>query len=179
MSLSNSDKLLISLFYEADVFNFGEKLKNNAGRASEQQPILGILSTDKENNYPQYLKLRLINDYTGLSLKKNIDQRCVLSHDALFNTDVEKCFNTLNEEVQVKNKKISYEEKNHILFWLNIINRNIKNNITWIYHGIIKREKPLFLNEQDYRFNHRNMGKLLWIKSRNTCRDHFLSVIDR
>ena len=24
----------------------------NAGRASEQQPVLGILSTDKENNYP-------------------------------------------------------------------------------------------------------------------------------
>ena len=53
MSLSNSDKLLNSLFYEADVFNIGAKSKNKAGRASEQQPILGILSTDKENNYPR------------------------------------------------------------------------------------------------------------------------------
>lgn len=63
--------MLNSLFYEADVFNIGAKSKNNVGRASEQQPILGILSTDKENNYLRYLKLRLINDYTGLSLKKN------------------------------------------------------------------------------------------------------------
>ena len=75
----------------------------NAGRASEQQPVLGILSTDKEN------KLRLINDYTGLSLKKNIEKCCVLSHDALLNTDGEKGFNTPNEEIQVKNEKISYE----------------------------------------------------------------------
>ena len=149
MSLSNSDKLPNSLFYEANVFNIGAKSKNYAGQASEQQPILGILSTDKENNYPRYLKLRLINNYTGLSLKKNIEQCCVLLHDALLNTDGEKGFNTLNEEIQVKNEKISYEEKNHRLLWLNIIIWNIKNNITGIYHRITKREMPLFLNEQE------------------------------
>lgn len=148
MSLSNSEKLLNSLFYEADVFNIGAKSKNNAGRASEQQPILGILSTDKGNNYPRFIKLRRINDYTGLSLKKNIEQCCILTHAALLNTDGEKGFNTLNEEIQVKNEKISYEEKNHRLLWLNIIIGNIKNNITGIYHGITKREMPLFLNEQ-------------------------------
>ena len=70
MSLSISDEMLNSLFYEADVFNIGAKSKNKASRASEQQPVLGILSTDKENNYPRFIKLRLINDYTGLSLKK-------------------------------------------------------------------------------------------------------------
>lgn len=66
MSLNNSDKPFNPLFYEADIFNIGVKSKNNANRASKQQPILGILSIEKENNYPQYLKLRLINDYTGL-----------------------------------------------------------------------------------------------------------------
>ena len=151
--------MLNSLFYEADVFNIGAKFQNKAGRASEQQPVLGILSTDKENNYPRFIKLRLINDYTGLSLKKNIEKCCVLSHDALLNTDGEKGFNTLKEEIQVKNEKISYEEKDHRLLWLNIIIGNIKNNITGIYHGITKREMPLFLNEQEYRFNHRKMGK--------------------
>ena len=49
MSLSNSDKLLNSFFYEADVFNIRGKSKNKAGRASKQKPILGNLSTDKEN----------------------------------------------------------------------------------------------------------------------------------
>ena len=159
MSISNSDKLPNVLFYKADVFNIDANSKNNVGRSSEQQSILGILSTDKEKNYPRHLKLRLINDYTVLSLKKNIEQCCVLSHDALLNTDGEKGFNTLNEEIQVKNEKISYEEKGHRLLWLNIIIGNIKNNITGIYHGITKREMPLFLNEQEYRFNHRNMGK--------------------
>ena len=67
----------------------------------------------------------------------------------------------LNEEIQVKNKKISYEEKNHRLLWLNIIIRNIKNNIARIYHGITKREMPLFPNEQEYSFNHINMGKTI------------------
>lgn len=101
----------------------------------KQQLILGILSTDKESNYPRFIKLRLITDYTGLSLKKNIEKCCVLSHDALLNTDGEKGLNTLNEEIQVKNEKISYEEKDHRLLWLNIIIGNIKNNITGIYHG--------------------------------------------
>lgn len=77
----------------------------------------------------------------------------------MLNTDGEKGFYTLGTEIQVKNEKISYEEKNHRLLWLNIIIGNIKNNITWIYHGITKREMPLFLNEQEYRFNNRNMGK--------------------
>ncbi len=173
MSLSNSDKLLNSLFYEADVFNIGAKSKNKAGRASEQQPVLGILSTDKENNYPRFIKLRLINDYTGLSFKKNIEQCCVLSHAALLNTDGEKGFNTLGTEIQVKNEKISYEEKNHRLLWLNIIIGNIKNNITGIYHGITKREMPLFLNEQEYRFNHRNMGKTVMDKIKKYLQKSF------
>ena len=122
---------------------------------------MGILSTDKENNYPRYIKLKLINDYTGLSLKKNIEKCCVVAHDALLNTDGEKGFNTLNEEIQVKNETISYEERDYRLLWLNIIIGNIKNNITGIYHGITKREMPLFPNEQEYRFNHRKIGKTI------------------
>ena len=65
------------------------------------------------------------------------------------------------------------------MFRTHIIIGNIKSSITGIYHGITKREMPLFLNEQENRFNHRNMERLLWIKSRNTYRNHFLSVIDR
>ena len=55
-------------------------------------------------------------------------------------------------------------QKNHRLLWLNIIIGNIKNNITGIYHGITKREMPLFLNEQEYRFNHRKIGKTVMDK---------------
>ena len=55
--------------------------------------------------------MRVITDYTGLSLKKNIEKCCVLSHDALLNTDGEKGFNTLNEEIQVKNEKDQLRRK--------------------------------------------------------------------
>ena len=63
----------------------------------------------KRITIPRFVKLRLINDYTGLALKKNIEKCCVFSHDTLLNTDGEKGFNTPNEEIQVKNEKISYE----------------------------------------------------------------------
>lgn len=158
MALSNSDKLLNSHYYEADVFNVGAKSKNKSGRASEQQKVLGVLSTRQENRYPQYIKLRLIKDYSGQSLKKNIEKYCELSKTCSLNTDGEKGFNTLKEQVQVNNEKINYDDKNHRLYWLNIIIGNIKNNITGIYHGVTKRDMPLFMNEQEYRFNHRTTG---------------------
>ena len=91
----------------------------------------------------------------------------------MLNTDGEKGFNTLNEEIQVKNEKISYEEKNHRLLWLNIIKKKKKNNITGIYHGITKREIPLFLNEQEYRFNHRNIGKTVMDKIKKYLQKSF------
>lgn len=37
-------------------------------------------------------------------------------------------------------------------------------NISGIYHGVTKREIPLFINEQEYRFNHRYTGKHMMVK---------------
>lgn len=48
---------------------------------------------------------------------------------------------------------------NHRLYWLNVLIGDIKNNITGIYHGVTKRDLPLFLNEQEWRFNYRYTGK--------------------
>lgn len=115
MSISNSRQLMESQFYEADIFHIGSKSKNKAGRASEQQSVLGILSTDQENKYPSYIKLRLIKDYTGKSLKTNIEKCCILSEKAKLNTDGEKGFNILDKQIQVNNEKINYEEKDHRL----------------------------------------------------------------
>ena len=50
------------------------------------------------------------------------------------------------------------------MFRAHIIIGNIKSSITGIYHGMTKREMPLFLNEQENRFNHRNMGKTVMDK---------------
>lgn len=63
------------------------------------------------------------------------------------------------------NETISYEERDYRLLWLTDYRIcNIKNNITGIYHGITKREMPLFPNQQEYRFNHRKIGKTIMDK---------------
>ena len=35
----------------------------------------------------------------------------------------------------------------------------MKGNIKGIYHGVSKRSLPLFMNEQEWRYNHRRIGK--------------------
>lgn len=66
--------------------------------------------------------------------------------------------------MNLKSEKINYNDKSHKLYWLNIIIGNIKNNINSIYRGIAKRDLPLFLNEQQWRFNHRNSGHTIMEK---------------
>ena len=59
------------------------------------------------------------------------------------------------------------------MFRAHIIIGNIKSSITGIYHGITKREMPLFLNEQENRFNHRNMGKTVMDKIKKYLQKSF------
>lgn len=59
------------------------------------------------------------------------------------------------------------------MFRTHIIIGNIKSSITGIYHGITKREMPLFLNEQENRFNHRNMGKTVMDKIKKYLQKSF------
>lgn len=56
MSQSNSEKILDSFFYEADVAYIGSKSKeeHKQGVATEQQPFLVMLSTDKEINIQNF-----------------------------------------------------------------------------------------------------------------------------
>ena len=61
-------------------------------------------------------------------------------------------------------KKIDYSECNHRLYWLNIIVGNIKNTIAGIYQGVRKINLSLFFAEQEYRFNHRNIGNEVMFK---------------
>ena len=74
------------------------------------------------------------------------------------NTDGKQTFNVVKDRIKVINEAIDYTAANHRLYWLNIIIGNVKNNILGIYHGVSKRNLPLFLKEQEYRFNHRNVG---------------------
>lgn len=164
MTLSNCEKKLKSLFLESDVFTIGTPSKEKRGKSTEQQEVFMTLSTEKENRYPEYIKLTPINDYKGSTYRKCLEKAAVLSPEVTLNTDGDSAFNALKDIIHVKNMKVDYEKKNHRLKWLNIIIGNIKNNILGIYHGISKRELPLYLNEQEYRFNHRNTGTNMMAK---------------
>lgn len=65
----------------------------------------------------------------------------------------------MSDKVTLQSDKVSYEDEEHKLYWLNIIIGDVKSQITGIYHGVSKRDMPLFLQEQAYRFNHRFTGK--------------------
>ena len=81
-----------------------------------------------------------------------------MGKERTLNTDGKTTFSSLKTLITLKSEKINYDEPNHKLYWLNTIVGNIKNQITGIYHGVCKRDLPLFINEQAFRFNHRNSG---------------------
>lgn len=66
----------------------------------------------------------------------------------------------MSDKVTLKSEKLVYEEEDHRLYWLNVLIGDIKNNITAAYRGVTKSDLPLFLNEQEWRFNHRCTGKI-------------------
>jgi len=166
MSESNSAHTLDSMFYEADTAYIGSKSKqdNCQGMATEKQPFLAILSTGEENRYPHYLKLFPIPADNSDMMSRFIEKSAKLSRERVLSTDGKTTFNSLSGRIQIRNEKINYKVKDHRLHWLNIAIGNVKNHITGIYHGVSKREMPLFLQEQAYRFNHRNTGSVIMKK---------------
>lgn len=160
MAESNSEKILDSMFYEADTVYIGSKSKesNHQGCGTEQQPFLVILSTDQENSYPRYIKLHPIPVDNSDFMTRIIEKSIVLSLHRTLNTDGKTTFAPLSDLINLKSEKINYNDKNHRLKWLNVIVGNIQNNISGIYRGVEKRSLPLFLNEQQWRINHRSSG---------------------
>ena len=130
------------------------KQKKSPGMATEQQPVFMIVSTDKENEYPKYIKLSVIPVDNKNFIHKFFHMRAKISTERVLNTDGKTTFSDLSKELTLKSEKIVYSETEHRLKWLDIIAGNIKNNIVGIYHGVTKRSLPLFLQslaEKTYR----------------------------
>lgn len=187
MAQSNSERILDSMFYEADTSYIGSKSKEEhcEGCGTEQQPFLAILSTAKENNIPQYIKLHVIPVDNSDFMERIIKKSAKLSKDKTLNTDGKTTFASLKDQVNLKSEKIDYDDKNHKLFWLNTIIGDIKNNIIGIYRGVEKRDLPLFLNEQQWRFNHRYTGTSIMdkvskyiLKSKPCTRKSIITVLN-
>lgn len=117
-----------------------------------------ILSTDKENQYPKFLKICLIPVENKMYVSNFVKKRILLDKNSTLNTDGTNAFNDIKDLIQLNSEKIVHTKDNESLKWLHIIIGNIKNNITGIYHGVPKRSLPLFMQEQEWRFNHRNTG---------------------
>lgn len=160
MKDSNSTKKLDSLFYESDTAYIGAQSKEpgHRGMGTTKQPVLTILSTGEENKYPHFLKLFPIPVDSADNIKPCFLESVVLSAGRVLNTDGKSTYNCLKGDLKVFNVHVDYKDPNHRLYWLNVIIGNIQNNIVGIYHGIAKRDMPLFLSEQEYRFNHRFTG---------------------
>lgn len=167
MSLSNSKKKLDSMFYEADTIYIGAKSENKPGMSSDQQPVFMILSTDKENKYPRYIKLSTIPVDNKNYINKFFHMNAVISPERVLNTDGKTTFGDLSKELVLKSEKINHKEENHRLKWQNTIAGNIQNNIVGVYHGVTKRSLPLFLQEQEWRYNHRYTGNHIMEKISN------------
>ena len=81
-----------------------------------------------------------------------------ISSERVLNTDRKTTFSDLSKELTLKSEKIVDSETEHRLKQLNIIAGNIKNNIVEMYHAVTKSSLPLFLHDQEWRFNHRYTG---------------------
>lgn len=165
MVLNNTKHKLDTLFYEADVSYFGassEQQKKQCG--TTKKPVMIVLGTDKANEYPEFIKMRVIESDTGQISKEFIEKVAIIDSTKTLNTDGKTTFNTLKPVMTVINKPIDYDDPSHRLKWLNIIVGNIKAHIVGIYHGTQKKYLPLFLAEQEWRFNNRKVGTGLWGK---------------
>lgn len=160
MKESNDSHMLDDLFYEADTAYIGAKSKGDhkQGMGTDKQPFLIVLSTGEENKYPHFMKLFPIPKDSGATISRTIPFAVEEGMNRVLNTDGKTTFNVLKDQLTLKADVINYSRSDHKLKWLNTMVGNVKNQITGIYHGISKRDLPLFLAEQEYRFNHRNVG---------------------
>ena len=102
------------------------------------------LSTGRNSNYPQFIKLRAVSKDDSETTNAFLTQSLVLSKDRTLNTDGKTTFNIMKDRITVVNENIDYSKDNHRLYWLNTILANINNNIIGIYHGARKIDLHLF-----------------------------------
>ena len=118
MKNSNSKKSLDSSFYESDVAYTGTSShKGKRGLRTDKQAFLVVLSTEQENQYPLFVKLKELAVDLGENIKKMFDQYVIMSPDRKLNTDGKSTYNVLKTKMQVQNEKIDYDKEEHQLYF--------------------------------------------------------------
>lgn len=95
MNQSETGKKLDSMFYEADTAYIGSASKEpgHQGKGTQQQPFLALLSTEKDNSIPRYIRLIPILKDNSENMVRLITENAELSEDRTLNADGT---NTLN-----------------------------------------------------------------------------------
>ena len=127
--------------------------------SENKQQVLLLLSTGEDNKYPRYMKLHVLPDHKSSPVRNFMFKHVVMDKDHKVTTDNDTCFMWMKDYVNLENSRVDYHDGNHKMKWLNIIASNFENNIKNIYKGVCKRDLPLLLAEQEYRFDHRYTGR--------------------
>ena len=160
MADSNNDHILDSQFYEADIIEVGGRKKNGQrGRAADKSQVLLVLATEQDNRYPTYMKLHVLPGHKAKPIEEYMTSHIVLDKTRTVTTDSDASFKWLNSYVNHQGDKVDYTKDDAKMYWLNIFASNFENNIKTIYHGVARRDLPLYLAEQEWRENHRYTGK--------------------
>lgn len=122
---------------------------------THKQPFLVVLSTEQENQYPLFVKLKEMTVDSGENIENFFDQYVVMSQDRKQNTDGISIYNILKAKMQVQNEKIDYDQEEHRLYFLNKIASSFNHQLLHIFHSIGKRMLPLYYAEYEWQFNHR------------------------
>lgn len=78
-------------------------------------------STNRNNNYPQFIKLIAVPKDDSETTNAFLTQSLVLSKDGTLNTDGKTISNIMKDRITVVNEKIDYSKDHHRLYWLNTI----------------------------------------------------------
>lgn len=161
MRESNNEKVLNSKFYESDVVYIGAPSSGKRGLGTEKQPCLVVLSTDAKNKYPRHIKLREVPADSREYIDPFFSKFVKMDKTKELTTDGKTTYAFLNDSLKLDSHKIDYNDPNHDLWFLNICVSNLESMINGVYHGISKRELPLYFAEYEYRFNHRHTKDFL------------------
>lgn len=164
MEIDNNSFDLQSSFLEADSFYVGGKSHNGKrGLGTDKQPVLIVLATDKEHNYPRRMKIKAISSECQQEVSDFFNQNIKYTSDTVLNTDGDGAYNVLNSKLIHKGEVIDYKTDSYRLYWTHKLISNVESTIMGVFHGIAKPYIESYLHEYAWRFNHRNKGTHLML----------------